>query len=166
MRESLYKTPFEVEPDANVFDAKKLDTTGMKSLIANIIYYSVHDAGMELYKRQLGCKRNLRNKRLVEAMKFFKSHLYEDYAEFIGFRLSGDEVIELLRKDPAKCLDLHSRAAVERRYREELEQNEKYGPILDSENDRDPYFDGCTIPDDDYLDDEDDDDEDDEGRDE
>lgn len=160
-----FKYAFEVEPDANVFDAKKIDTTGMKSLIANVIYYSVHDAAMELYKRQLGCKRNLRNKRLVEAMKFFKTHLYEDYAEFIGFRLTGDEVIELIRKDPAKCLDLHSRASVERMYREELKENELYGPILDSEN-RDPYFDGCTIPDDDYVDDDDDDDEDEEECDE
>ena len=144
-----YKQPFDVEPDANRFVASELNDKAMRSLCASVIYFAVHDLAIEMYKRQLGVAYHLNDKRMIETIKFFRSDLYEDYAEFIRFGLTGNQVIEMIRRDPASRLDLHSLAAVERIYREEQEDMERFGA-----------YEHTIEPDDDDFDDWIDDDED------
>lgn len=145
-----YKQPFDVEPDANRFVASELNDKAMRSLCASVIFFAVHDLAIEMYKRQLGVVYHLNEQRMVETIKFFKSELYEDYAEFIRFGLTGNQVIEMIRRDPASRLDLHSVAAVERIYREEQADMERFGAYEHTIEPDDDDFD-------DWLDDEDDD---------
>lgn len=142
------KDAFVVEPDANRFVASELNDKAMRSLCAAVIYFAVHDLAIEMYKRQLGVVYHLNEQRMVETIKFFKSELYEDYAEYIRFGLTGNQVIELIRRDPASRLDLHSKAAVERIYRDEQADMERFG-AYEHTIDPDDYDDEDWIDDDD-----------------
>lgn len=134
MANCIRKKPFDVEPDANKFDAETLDTEGLKSLVASIIFFATQDLAMELYKRRLGVKHHLIDRHLASAVRFFRSHRFDDYAQFIRFGLTGEEIIKMISNDPGKYLELHSKAAAERIFREENEDIEKYGAFLDSEH--------------------------------
>lgn len=154
MSEFVYKQAFEVEPDANRFVASELKDKELRSLCAAVIHFAVHDLAIEMYKRQLGVVYHLNEQRMVETIKFFKSELYEDYAEFIRFGLTGNQVIELIRRDPVSRLDLHSKAAVERIYRREQADMERFG-AYEHVIDPDDYDDDDWIDDDEDLNEED-----------
>ena len=158
MSEFVYKQAFEVEPDANRFVASELKDKELRGLCAAVIHFAVHDLAIEMYKRQLGVVYHLNDKRMIDTIKFFKSELYEDYAEFIRFGLTGNQVIELIRRDPASRLDLHSRAAVERIYRDEQADMERFGAYEHAaEPDDDDYDDWIDEDDEDLEEDGDED---------
>lgn len=122
---------FDVEQDANVFDPVKLDDSALRSLFSQVIYFAVKDLAFELYKKELGVKRRISDEKMRSAIKYFMSESYEDHAMFVGFRLSGKQVIKLISDNPKKCLDLALAGAAQRTAKIEREDEERFGKMLE-----------------------------------
>lgn len=129
------KDAFVVEPDANKFDASKLHDEGCRSLIANIIYFSVCDLAYETYKRKIGITQFLNDSKYTSAIRFFNSDFYDDYAQYIRFQLSGKQIIDMVRSDPERFLDEHYIHTADRMLRAERNLDYRFGKCEDGEFD-------------------------------